>query len=235
MELELAGLHDITPQGKEIVDAYSERDNKVDWEQRVLTHIDPEPQEVSTNTVTLDDTHQQNQQHRLSPSKVALTDDGDDAATDSESVFRLYGQSFLLPSTLTTYASCYDAGGDPESFARGRPTLGNFNCRSYAPFDGGAGGDAISSARTHYHTPVWAVKSSSCSYALHGVLAGLLIPLPKHFILHHTVMSTGHLPPPVWLHHLTRLHLPHLLHPILPHILIHTLVNYLSAPIHYLQ
>ena len=129
MELELAGLHDITPQDKEIVDAYSERDNKVDWEQRALTRIDPDPQDaVSLPSATLDDPHQLDQQCRVSPSKLVLTDD-DDAATDPESVFGLYGYSFSLPSSSTSYASCYDAGGDPESFARGRPTLGDFNCR----------------------------------------------------------------------------------------------------------
>ena len=193
MELELAGLHDITPQDREIVDAYSERDNEVDWEQRALTHIDTEPQDaVSTSSVTLNDPHQLDQQHSFSPSKVAITD-GDDAATDPESVFRLsslmfwtmlFGHSFLLPPSSTSYAPCYDdAGGDPESFA---------------------------------------------------ALAGLLISLPKHFIHHHTIMSTSYLPPPVWLHHITRLHLPLILHPILPHTLI-LLVDHPSTLIHYLQ
>ena len=40
MELELAGLQDVTGEEKELIDATAERDDEVDWEQQSLFHID---------------------------------------------------------------------------------------------------------------------------------------------------------------------------------------------------
>ena len=98
MEIELAGLQDITPEERQPVDAHANRDDEVNWEQRALSSIDetipvrestsstPSTQASIAEAIVLEDTLNDSSTPTLLPKPPPLSDD--DGLTDCESVIR---------------------------------------------------------------------------------------------------------------------------------------------------